>query len=271
MSDTSTPASDPQQPQAVDEAGPAPEASGTGEQPIQPRQTLLEQMGGVAGLVYSAVPVVVFVLVNAFTGLMPAIWAAIGVAVVIGVVRLVRKEPLQPAISGVLVVAVCSFIAYRSGQAKGFFLLGIWTSLLYGGAFLVSIVLRWPLVGAAWSLLNGQGFAWRRSRRALLSYDVATLTWVVVFGAKFVVQRWLYDTNQTGWLAFARIAMSYPLTVLALIVTVWAIRRAAQSSGAQPSGAQPSEVQASGAQSSGQSSEVPGSANTASPADGCPG
>jgi hypothetical protein len=230
MSDTSTPASDPQQPHAVGEAGSAPESSGAGEKPREPRQTLLEQMGGVSGLAYSAIPVVVFVVVNALTGLIPAIWAAIGVAVVIGAVRLARREPLHPAISGVLVVAVCSFIAYRSGQAKGFFLLGIWTSLLYGGAFLLSVLLRWPLVGAAWSLLNGQGFAWRRSRRALLSYDVATLTWVLVFGAKFVVQRWLYDTNQTGWLAFARIAMSYPLTVVALIVTVWAIRRAAQYS-----------------------------------------
>lgn len=226
MSETSASTSDPQQPATGGEAARAQQPSG--EEPKQPQQTLLEQMGGVGGLVYSAVPVVVFVVVNAFTGLLPAIWTAIGVAVVIGIVRLVRREPLQPAISGVLVVAVCSYIAYRSGQAKGFFLLGIWTSLLYGGAFLISILLRWPLVGTAWSLLNGLGFAWRRNRRALLGYDLATLTWVVVFGAKFVVQRWLYDTDQTGWLAFARIAMSYPLTVLALIVTVWAIRRARQ-------------------------------------------
>lgn len=265
MSDTSTPASDPRQPHAVDETGSAPESSGTGEEPEKPeeaapaRQTLLEQMGGVGGLVYSAVPVVVFVVVNAVTGLMPAIWAAIGVAVAIGVIRLIRREPIQPAISGVLVVAVCSFIAFRSGQAKGFFLLGIWTSLLYGGAFLLSIVVRWPLVGAAWSVLNGQGFAWRRSRRALLSYDLATLTWAVVFGAKFVVQHWLYDTNQTGWLAFARIAMSYPLTVLALIVTVWAIRRAARSSVTGPTAPESSAPGTSATQPS------------ASSADGSPG
>jgi hypothetical protein len=247
MSETSASTSDPQQPAAGDEAAGdeaarAPEPSDTGEKPKEPQQTLLEQMGGVAGLVYSAVPVVVFVVVNAVTGLMPAIWTAVATAVVIGIVRLVRREPLQPAISGVLVVAVCSYIAYRSGQAKGFFLLGIWTSLLYGGVFLLSIVLRWPLVGAAWSLLNSQGFAWRRNRRAMLGYDLATLTWVVVFGAKFVVQHWLYDTNQTGWLAFARIAMSYPLTVLALLVTVWAIRRARQAGEVSPTASSASPV-----------------------------
>jgi hypothetical protein len=189
-------------------------------------QTLLEQMGGVAGIAYSAVPIIVFVVVNALTGLMPAIWAAIGVAVAIAVVRMVRREPLQPALSGLLGVVVCSFLAYRSGDAKGFFLLGIWTSLVYGAAFLISVLVRWPLVGAAWSLLNRTGFEWRRQRRAMRGYDLATLAWVVVFAAKFVVQQWLYASDQTGWLAFARIVMGYPLTGLALLVTVWAIRRA---------------------------------------------
>lgn len=189
-------------------------------------QTLLEQMGGVSGLAYSAVPIVVFVVVSSFTSMMPAIWASIGVAVGIAIFRLVRKEPLQPAISGVLGVAVCSFIAYRSGETKGFFLLGIWTSLIYGGVFLVSVAARWPLVGVAWSALNGLGMSWRKQRRAMRAYDIATLSWTAVFAAKYVVQQWLYDNDQTGWLAFARIAMGYPLTGIALVVTVWAIRRA---------------------------------------------
>ncbi|QUH01326.1 DUF3159 domain-containing protein [Saccharopolyspora erythraea] len=210
----------------ADTTGPAP---GPSEDRVQDAEkTMLEQMGGVSGLAYSAVPIVVFVVISTLASLMVAIWSAIGVAVAIAVVRLVRKEPLQPAISGVIGVAVCSFIAYRSGEAKGFFLLGIWTSLVYGGVFLVSIVARWPLVGVVWSALNGLGFSWRRNRRAMLGYDLATLAWTVVFAAKFVVQQWLYVSDETGWLAFARIAMGYPLTGLALIVTVWAVRRASK-------------------------------------------
>lgn len=191
-------------------------------------QTLLEQMGGVSGLAYSAVPIVVFVVVNSFTSMVPAIWTAVGVSLLIAVARIVRKEPLQPAVSGVIGVAVCSFIAYRTGDAKGFFLLGIWTSLVYGGAFLLSMIVRWPLVGVAWSALNGHGFGWRHSRKAMLGYDVATLAWTVVFAAKYIVQQWLYAADETGWLAVARIVMGYPLTAVALLVTVWAIRRAAK-------------------------------------------
>ena len=198
------------------------------EQTEQPQPTLLEQMGGISGLVYSSVPVLVFVLVNALAGLMPAIWTSLGVAVAITVFRVVRKGPLQPAISGFFGVAVAAFIAYRTGSAKGFFLFGIYASLVYGGALVLSMIARWPAVGLVWSVLNGHGHGWRRDRSARFGYDVATLTWALVFGARFVVQRWLYDTNQVGWLAFAKIAMGYPLMAVALLVTFWAVRRADQ-------------------------------------------
>ena len=57
-------------------------------------------------------------------------------------------------------------------------------------------------------------------------YDLATVVWVVVFGARYLVQNHFYDTDSTGWLAAARIAMGWPLTAVALLVTVWAVRRA---------------------------------------------
>ncbi|WP_228002037.1 DUF3159 domain-containing protein [Nocardia australiensis] len=190
------------------------------------QQTLLEQLGGFSGLVYSTLPVLVFVPVNTFAGLTAAIWSALGAATAILIWRLVRRGPLQPAISGFLGVGICAFIAYRMGEAKGFFLFGIYTSLLYAGAFLVSILVRWPLVGVIWGVLNGHGSGWRTDRRVARLYDLATTTWVLVFGARYLVQSQLYDTDHTGWLAAARIAMGWPLTAVALAVTVWAVRRA---------------------------------------------
>lgn len=189
-------------------------------------QTLLEQLGGFSGLIYSTLPVVVFVPVNSVAGLTVAIWAALGVAAAILVWRLVRRNPVQPAISGFFGVGICAFIAYRMGEAKGFFLFGIYTSLVYAGVFLVSILVRWPLVGVIWGVLNGHGSDWRSDRRLVRFYDLATATWIVVFGARYLVQSQLYDTDRTGWLAFTRIAMGWPLTAVALAVTVWAVRRA---------------------------------------------
>lgn len=203
------------------------EPAGTDETktPDKPEPTMLEQMGGVSGLIYSSVPIAVFVLINALFGLQAGIWSAVGSAVAITVLRIVRKEPLQPAISGFFGVAIAAFIAYRTGSAKGFFLFGIWASLVYGGAFVLSILVRWPLVGVIWNGVNGTGTDWRRDKPSRFGYDVATLALAAVFGARFVVQRWLYDSDHTGWLAFAKIAMGYPLYALALLVVVWAVRR----------------------------------------------
>ncbi|MBF6463987.1 DUF3159 domain-containing protein [Nocardia beijingensis] len=189
-------------------------------------QTLLEQLGGFSGLIYSTLPVVVFVPVNSFAGLAAAIWSALGVAAAILLWRLVRRDPVQPAISGFFGVGICAFIAYRMGEAKGFFLFGIYTSLVYAGVFLASILVRRPLVGVIWGVLNGHGSDWRSDPRSVRLYDLATATWIMVFGARYLVQSQLYDTDRTGWLAFARIAMGWPLTAVALGVTIWAVRRA---------------------------------------------
>jgi Protein of unknown function (DUF3159) len=189
-------------------------------------QAILEQMGGISGLIYSSLPVLVFVPVSSFFGLVPAISAALGVATLILIWRLIRKESLQPAVSGFFAVGVSALIAYIVGESKGYFLLGIWSSLLYAAVFALSVLIRRPLVGYAWGWVNGHGRDWRRVRRAVLAFDVATVVWVLVFGARFLVQNRLYDADQTGLLGVARIAMGWPLTAVAALVTYLAIRTA---------------------------------------------
>lgn len=220
------------------ESGPDDVRADDHEDPGDPEDTLLEQLGGISGLIYSTLPVVVFVPANALWGLTAAIWTALGVAAAILVWRLVRRNPVQPAISGFLGVGVCALIAYRMGAAKGFFLFGIWASLLYGGVFLASLVVRWPLAGVIWGVLNGHGTEWRSDRRALRLYDLATLVWVLVFAARYLVQSHFYNADSTGLLAIARIAMGWPLTALALLVTVWAVRRAGHAPAASAAGAE---------------------------------
>ncbi|WP_082115299.1 DUF3159 domain-containing protein [Lentzea aerocolonigenes] len=189
--------------------------------------TLLEQMGGVSGMLLSSLPVVVFVIVNfAAKNLMAAIISALAAAVVIGVVLAVRKGNIQPAISAVFGVGIAAFIAYKTGEAKGFFLFGIWQSVVYGGAFLLSIIVRWPLAGVIWTVLNGRDRSWRSDKATVRDYDIATFVWAMVFLARFVVQRWLYNEDQVGWLAVAKLGMGYPLMAIALVATVWAVRRA---------------------------------------------
>jgi hypothetical protein len=187
---------------------------------------VLEQMGGISGLIYSSLPVVVFVPISTTLGLMPAIGAALVVAALILVWRLVRHESAQPAISGFFGVGISALIAYIVGESKGYFLLGIWMSLIWAVVFMLSIVVRRPAVGYIWGWVNSHDRNWRRIRKAVVAFDLATFVWVLVFTARFVVQQHLYDANQTGWLGVARIAMGWPLTAVAALVTYLAIRAA---------------------------------------------
>ncbi|MEW2480586.1 DUF3159 domain-containing protein [Mycobacterium sp. NPDC049093] len=196
-------------------------------------RAVLDQMGGVSGLIYSSLPVVVFVPVSTAFGLMPAIAAALGVATLILIWRLIRRESVQPAVSGFFAVGVSALIAYVVGESKGYFLLGIWSSLVYAVLFGVSVIVRRPVVGYIWGWVNTHDRAWREVRKAVLAFDIATLTWVAVFGSRFLVQQYLYDSDQTGWLGFARIAMGWPLTAVAALVTYLAIRAAQRAVHAQ--------------------------------------
>ena len=185
--------------------------------------TIWEQMGGPMGMIDSGLPVVVFIVANTIGGLGWGIGAALAAALVIAVLRLVRKRPVTQAIAGLFGVGIAAFIAYKTDSAKGYFLLGIWSYLLYGGALLVSILVRWPLIGVIWEGVNGKGTAWRSDRKLVRRYDYATFVWVLVFAARYLVQNYLYDTDQVGWLAAVRLLMGYPVFILAIAISVWIV------------------------------------------------
>lgn len=190
--------------------------------------TLLERMGGVSGLAYASLPTFAYVIANAIAGLNAAVVISVCVSVGLIVFRLLRKQPIQPAVSGLLGVVVAALIAYYTGSAEDYFLPGIWLSLAMAAVFSVSLLVRRPLVGVIWNLLRSAGpdRSWRADTVALHAFDVATLAFVALFSARFVVQQWLYDGGFSGWLALARIAMGYPLLGAVSVVVYWAVRRA---------------------------------------------
>ena len=193
-----------------------------------PQLTLLERMGGVSGLVYAGIPTVAYVVADAIAGLEVAVAVAVGASAGLILLRLLRREPIQPAVSGLFGVVVAALIAYYTGSAENYFLPGIWVSLVSAVVFLISVLVRRPLVGMVWKALTSAdvGDSWRTDKAVRRGFDGATLTFVAVFASRFLVQEWLYDAGSTGWLAFARLAMGYPLLALALLVSYWAVRRA---------------------------------------------
>jgi hypothetical protein len=111
------------------------------------RHLVLEQLGGWRGMLDATLPTVAFIVANAVNGLRTGIWAAVGAAILVFLLRLVRRESVQQAVSGLFAVGVAVAIAAASGQARDFFVLGIVRNAVIGVVLLGSIVVRRPLVG----------------------------------------------------------------------------------------------------------------------------
>jgi Protein of unknown function (DUF3159) len=194
------------------------------------RQQLIASLGGWSGTVVAAVPPLVFVAVNAATGLRPAVIAAVSAAVLAAGYRLARRQPVQQALTGLFSVVVAALIAVRSGQARDYFVLGIVTAFIYAAVFAVSLAARRPLVGLAWEYLDPTplptGVRWFQVRGLRLAYDLASAAALLVFVARAVVQLSLFRQNRTGWLAVARLAMGYPLYIAVIAFAFWIVRRA---------------------------------------------
>jgi hypothetical protein len=177
------------------------------------------------GFVYSAVPVVVFVAANSFLPLTATIIASVAVGLAITGYRLLRGERFSLAAGGLLGLALAIGIVALTGSARDFFVIGIWAYLAAFVVALGSVLARRPVSGLVWNLVHGNTHDWRADRRIHRVHDLATLAAAAVSGARFGVQQWLYVSDETGWLGIARIAMGWPLTILAALVVVWAWRR----------------------------------------------
>lgn len=208
----------------------------TGPQPTTAgrKLTVLDQMGGPMGFVYSTIPVVVFVVANAFLSLPMTIGVSIAAGLGLTGFRLLRGKRFTSAVGGLLGVAVAAGVVAVTGSAKDFFVLGIWVALAGFVVTFGSVLARRPVTGLIWNALHGGTHRWRADRAVLRAHDVATLAAAAVFGARFVVQQWLYVVDTTGGPAFAKVAMGTSLTVLGALVVIWAFRRTGKRLVAQP-------------------------------------
>ncbi|MGY1637220.1 DUF3159 domain-containing protein [Geodermatophilus sp. SYSU D00742] len=111
------------------------------------RHLVLDQLGGWRGMVDASLPTIAFIVGNSLGELRAGIGAAIAAAVLVFALRLVRRESVQQAVSGLFGVAIAVGIAAASGQARDFFVPGLIRNVALGVVLVGSIAVRWPLVG----------------------------------------------------------------------------------------------------------------------------
>jgi len=123
--------------------GSARESDESGEEALPSfSEQLAEQLGGWRGLIESSIPVTVFVIVNVVTSLRPAIIVSVASGLLIAVYRLSRRQSVRHAVNGLFGIFIGAAIAWRSGEARDFYLPGIIISALYALAMVWSRAIR---------------------------------------------------------------------------------------------------------------------------------
>jgi len=153
---------------------------------------------------------VAFVAVNALWTLRAAAFVALGISVIVAVLRAARREPLTNAVGGVFGTGLAVFIALRTGSAEGYFvpraLQNAGLALAFGG----SVVFRRPLVGYIVAGLYRYPSSWVKNAPVRRVFAEATLAFAALFTLRAVVYTILIILGKEGALAAAVILLGWP-------------------------------------------------------------
>lgn len=182
-------------------------------------------VGGWRGIVDATVPSTLFLLVWSVTQqLRPALYVALAVAVLLTAERLVRREKVQYALSGLVGIGLCALVAAKTGRAQDFYLPSLIKNAAYAAAYVVSILVRWPLIGLVAGTVTGRGTAWRRDPAAMRAFSLASWIWVAMFALRFAAQLPLYLAGAVTTLGIVNIFLGLPLFALTIWLT-WLLVR----------------------------------------------
>lgn len=195
-------------------------------------EQMADQLGGVRGLIEASIPVTAFVVIN-FLGsqfdwweLRTTIIVSMVIALALAVYRLSRREPVRHALNGLFGVGLGAWLAWRSGEARDFYLPGIILTAAQAGMMLLSVAARYPAIGWFWSVMFDRGATrWRDDPRLRRAFGWLTVIWATVYLTKVTVQYGLYLANQDDLLGIARLVLGWPPYALLLAATVWTVRR----------------------------------------------
>lgn len=188
---------------------------------------LLDEMGGPQGIADSSLPGLLFVAVYSLSSgnLKVAAIAAVALGAIIGVIRMVRGESAKYAAAGFIGVAIAGFFATRTGKAEDFFLPGLLLNGGYALAYVISILVRWPLMGVFIGPLIGEGMEWRKNPERVRLFNKVSWLWASVFVVRLAVQLPLYFGGYLVALGIAKTVMGLPIFALALWLTYLILKK----------------------------------------------
>ncbi|TQL38052.1 uncharacterized protein DUF3159 [Salinispora arenicola] len=190
-------------------------------------ESLADLLGGRRGAIDATVPPVAFAAGWLLSG--ESLPVGVGAALVAGAAvagwRWLRGHRPRSVLVGLLAVCVGALIALRTGRAEDFFLVQLVANAASALAWLISVVVRWPLLGVVVGAVLRQRTRWRRDPALLRAYGRGSWVWTVSYLLRVAVFLPLWLGGQVVALSVARVAMSWPLVAAVLTVSWVVVRR----------------------------------------------
>lgn len=202
------------------------EPSGLGGVLQQDSFSVREAIGGPRGVLESAAPTFVFIVLFMLTR--SVTWAgiaAVAIVLVALVVRVVQRQSPSTAIGGLIGVVIGAVWAIRSGDGSDFYAPGLVINAISLAVLLISLALRSPLVALFVAALDPLSADWRQDEDSRRTYVRATLVFAGLYAAKLLVEGPLYLAGQVDALGVAKLLMGLPLFALCAWI-VWMMHRA---------------------------------------------
>jgi hypothetical protein len=178
------------------------------------RQKVLSAFGGKKGLIDSGIPSVIFLLVfNLRDDLQDALYASVGVSIVLTIIRLLARDTVQHAFSGLIGALICAWFANRTGNPSDVFVPKLLTNLGYGTVYLIANLAGWPILGLMLGPILGENLLWRNDPARKKAYLRASWIWVAMFFTRIAVQYPIHKSGNVNLLGTVNLAMGYPLFI----------------------------------------------------------
>ena len=184
---------------------------------------------GRSSLLDTLLPPLLFVLLNVIWGVQVAIWASLGLAVLIAAYRLLKRQSLLYALGGAGGVALAAGAAFLLGRAEGFFLPTILSGAVTFLLCLVSVLVGRPLVALTSYVARRWPLNWYWHQKVRPAYSEVTWIWVVFFGLRLLLQFNLFQEQAANLLGVVQFLTGWPATIVLLIASylygTWRLRK----------------------------------------------
>lgn len=189
--------------------------------------SLFDAVGGWRTVAEAVASRVLFLVVFLLTGDVPAsALTAFGGVVLFAVARVFTDRKYWQALIGLVTVGVSAVLAGGTGNAANFYLPAVVTQAAGGVVFLVSILVRWPVIGLVVGAARGERFGWRRDPLLRRRYRLCTATFLAKFAIATAVLVPLYVTGHVTPLGIAATLLGGAPAAGACVYLCWRILRA---------------------------------------------